>query len=240
MGQRSFGKGLVQRYRELTYGTQLKVTISKYYTPSGRCIQELDYANRDPKTGEVPKFSDKGINEFKTENGRTVYDGGGVLPDVVLERSKQTAATKKLIASSAIFNFATEYYYQNTELKSTEEFSFSKSDFKDFQNFLKKDTVFVTHEEQLFKKAFTSLKKNEEKTLSKQYKQIKETLIENKIDEISKNKALIEVLLKEEILKRYFYKEGVYKYKLKQDKVVLKAVELLKNEKQFQQLLTAN
>ncbi len=89
MGERSFGKGLVQRYRKLTYGTQLKVTISKYYTPSGRCIQELDYANRDSKTGKVPKFSDKGINEFKTENGRKVFDGGGVLPDVEIDYLKK-------------------------------------------------------------------------------------------------------------------------------------------------------
>ena len=96
MGQRSFGKGLVQRYRELTYGTQLKVTISKYYTPSGRCIQELDYANRD-KNGKVPKFSDKGINAFKTANGRTVYDGGGVLPDVIIKTSKKTEATRSFI-----------------------------------------------------------------------------------------------------------------------------------------------
>ena len=131
MGQRSFGKGLVQRYRELTYGTQLKVTISKYYTPSGRCIQELDYANTDEK-GNVPKFSDAGINAFQTANGRTVYDGGGVLPDVVIQTSKPTAATKKLLASRAIFNFVTEYYYQKKPLTDLERFQFSNSVFKDF------------------------------------------------------------------------------------------------------------
>ena len=87
MGERSFGKGLVQRYRTLTYGNQLKLTISKYYTPSGRCIQELDYTNRNAKTGKVPKFSDNQINEFKTENGRTVFDGGGVMPDVEIKTS---------------------------------------------------------------------------------------------------------------------------------------------------------
>ena len=85
----------------ITYGTQLKLTISKYYTPSGRCIQELDYANRD-ENGKVPKFSDAGINEFKTANGRKVYDGGGVLPDVVIKTSEKTEATEKVFKSSPL------------------------------------------------------------------------------------------------------------------------------------------
>jgi carboxyl-terminal processing protease len=103
MGKRSFGKGLVQRQKKLTYGTQLKVTISKYYTPSGRCIQELDYENRDPKTGKVPKFSDTGVNEFKTANGRTVYDGGGVMPDVETLTSNKNKTTEELLKSKVIF-----------------------------------------------------------------------------------------------------------------------------------------
>lgn len=110
MGKRSFGKGLVQRQKKLTYGTQLKLTISKYYTPSGRCIQELDYENRDPKTGKVPKFSDTGVNEFKTANGRTVYDGGGVMPDVETLTSNKNKTTEELLKSKAIFNFATRYF----------------------------------------------------------------------------------------------------------------------------------
>ena len=113
LGERSYGKGLVQRYFDLPYGTQMKATISKYYTPSGRCIQELDYANRDWKTGEVPKFSDGQVGSFKTENGRVVYDGGGVTPDVKIDISKKTEETEKLLASRAIFNFATDYVRAN-------------------------------------------------------------------------------------------------------------------------------
>ena len=116
LGERSFGKGLVQRYRELTYGTQLKITISKYYTPSGRCIQELDYTNRDSKSGEVPKFSDKGINKFKTEKGRTVYDGGGVLPDIKMTTSIQSKATETLLKSKAIFNFGIDFFQKNPSI----------------------------------------------------------------------------------------------------------------------------
>ena len=159
MGQRSFGKGLVQRYKELTYGTQLKVTISKYYTPSGRCIQELDYTNRDPKTGEVPKFSDRGIQAFKTENGRTVYDGGGVTPDIVIKTSKRLPITEILLDSKAIFNFGVAYSFKNPTLGSFENFRFTNTDFREFTNFLAMDTTFITKQEKLFQKAFEASKK---------------------------------------------------------------------------------
>ena len=237
MGQRSFGKGLVQRYRELTYGTQLKVTISKYYTPSGRCIQELDYANMD-KNRNVPKFSDAGINAFQTANGRTVYDGGGVLPDIVIKTSKPTAATKELLTSHAIFNFVTEYYYQKKPITDLETFHFSNSTFKSFTTYLKKDTVFETKEEQLFKKAYKSITKEKETTINKEYKKIQEVLLADKISEISKNKGFVERLLKEEILVRYFYQEGVYKNKLKEDPFVLEAVQLLKQPKRYLKVLS--
>ncbi|MCL7752794.1 S41 family peptidase [Polaribacter sp. Z022] len=234
MGQRSFGKGLVQRYRELTYGTQLKVTISKYYTPSGRCIQELDYANRD-KDGKVPKFSDKGINEFKTANGRTVYDGGGVLPDVIIKTSERTEATKKLLKSRAIFNFSTNYFYQNKNIKSVDDFDFKDSEFKKFTTYLKSDTTFVTKQESLFKEAY---KESEIKNITNEYNKIKEKLVAYKIDEISKNKDILKRILKEDILKRYFYKEGVYNHNLQNDLVIKQAVKLLKNQENYKQILS--
>ena len=144
LGERSFGKGLVQRYINLSYGTQLKLTISKYYTPSGRCIQELDYANRD-KSGEVPKFSDGTVNSFRTKNGRLVYDGGGITPDITVGFSKRNESTKALLKSRAIFNFATNFYYENPTISSAHNFSFSTSNFKDFLNYIKtSDTTFKT------------------------------------------------------------------------------------------------
>ena len=235
MGQRSFGKGLVQRYRELTYGTQLKVTISKYYTPSGRCIQELDYANRD-KNGKVPKFSDKGINAFKTANGRTVYDGGGVLPDVIIKTSKRTEATKALLSSRAVFNFSTNYYYQNPQIESEADFEFKDSEFKKFTTYLKLDTTFVTKQEALFKEAY---KASTSKNISKEYKGIQEKLFDDKINEISKNKDILKRVLKEEILNRYYYQEGVYNHNLKNDLVIKEAVKLLYNQDKYKQLLSA-
>ena len=237
MGERSFGKGLVQRYRKLTYGTQLKVTISKYYTPSGRCIQELDYANRDSKTGKVPKFSDSGINEFTTANGRKVFDGGGVTPDVKIIMSKRTEATKKLLSSKSIFNFATNYFYKNPNIKTAEEFKFKESDFNQFTNYLKSDTSFTTKQEALFKKAYLSSK---ESGIFKEYQQIKNKLYKEKIKEISKNKDIIIPIIEDEILSRYYYKEGVYKNNLKNDNVILEAVKLLKNNKKYKEILSNN
>jgi carboxyl-terminal processing protease len=237
MGQRSFGKGLVQRQKTLTYGTQLKLTISKYYTPSGRCIQELDYTNRDVKTGKVPKFSDNGVNEFKTENGRIVYDGGGVMPDVEIKISKRTDATKKLISAKAIFNFATNFYYNNPEIADPKKYKFSNTDFKSFTAFLEKDTTFVTEQERLFKEAYLS---SENSSISKEYEKIKEKLLEDKISEIAKNKDVITILLAEEVLEKYYYKEGVYVHNLKNDETISEAVKLLKNEDAYKQILSGN
>jgi carboxyl-terminal processing protease len=236
MGQRSFGKGLVQRYRELTYGTQLKVTISKYYTPSGRCIQELDYANRD-KNGKVPKFSDKGINEFKTANGRTVYDGGGVLPDVVIKTSKETESTKKLLRSRAIFNFSTNYYYQNPQIESEVDFEFKDSEFEKFTDYLKVDTTFFTKQEMLFKEAY---KASALKNISKEYNGIQEKLFDEKVNEISKNKDILKRVLKKEILHRYYYQDGIYNHNIKNDLFIKEAVNLLDNEEKYRAILSKN
>lgn len=236
MGERSFGKGLVQRYRELTYGTQLKVTISKYYTPSGRCIQELDYTNRDSKTGEVPKFSDKVVNEFKTQNGRIVYDGGGVLPDVVMNTSKKSPITETLLKSKAIFNYGIEYLHRNPQISSLENYHFTANDFKDFTKYLAKDTTFVITQEKLFQKAFDS-GKNE--SILKEYEKIKQLLFEDKINEISKNQDIIIPVLEEQIVRNYFYEEGVYQHHLKNDKTIIEAHKMLQDSKKYKQLLSS-
>jgi len=235
MGQRSFGKGLVQRYRELTYGTQLKVTISKYYTPSGRCIQELDYANRDKK-GNVPKFSEQGINEYKTSNGRAVFDGGGIMPDVIIKTSKRTEATETLLKSRAIFNFSTNYYYQNSQIEDVANYDFRDSDFKSFVKYLQIDTTFLTKQEALFKLAYNASQKT---IISKEYNKIKEKLFNEKVFEISKNKDILKRKLKEEILNRYYYQEGVYRHNLRNDLTIKEAVILLQNQDTYKQLLSA-
>ena len=236
LGERSFGKGLVQRQKELTYGTQLKLTISKYYTPSGRCIQELDYTNRDIKTGKVPKFSDKIINKFKTQNGRIVYDGGGILPDVKTSSTDKTNLIKELFQSKAIFNFATDYYHNNQKVEKLEDLNIPSTLFKDFIQYLEKDTTFVTQQEKLFKEAFNFTKNQ---NISKEFSKIQEKLYKQKVDEISKNKEEIEEEIIDEIILKYFYKEGVFIDDLKNDKTIIEAVKLLKNIKEYNRILSS-
>jgi carboxyl-terminal processing protease len=233
VGERSFGKGLVQRYRQLTYGTQLKVTISKYYTPSGRCIQELDYANRK-EDGTVPKFSDGTVTAFQTQNGRTVYDGGGVQPDVKVGYNAKTEATEELIKSRAIFNFVTDYYYKNPSIASSKDYTFK--DFKKFETYLlEADTTFKTQQEKLFLQAYESLEN--EALVSREYQQIKKKLNQEKVAEIAKNKAYLTDLIQSEILERYYYTEGSYQNKLQQDKVIKEAVKILNDQNKYAKIL---
>ena len=235
MGERSFGKGLVQRYFDLNYGTQMKITISKYYTPSGRCIQELDYANRDSKTGKVPKFSDTTLNEFTTQNGRKVYDGGGVAPDVTSEFSKKTAETNELLRSRAIFNFVTDFTHQNPNL-STENYTFSSSGFNQFKDYLlRKDTAFVSKEEKMFQEAYESVENN--KKITSEYNAIIKQLKAAKIAKISVNKDLLSKEIENEIVERYTYKEGMYKHLFKNDVIIKNAVNLLNTPKKYNSIL---
>ncbi|MEY8862506.1 S41 family peptidase [Tenacibaculum singaporense] len=235
MGERSFGKGLVQRYFDLSYGTQMKITISKYYTPSGRCIQELDYANRDPKTGEVPKFSDATLNEFTTQNGRKVYDGGGVTPDITSNFSKKTEETDDLLKSRAIFNFVTDFTYQNPSL-STENYTFSSSDFNNFKEYLlRKDTAFVSKEEKLFQKAYESVENNNK--ITSEYNAIIQQLKAAKVAKVLVNEDLLSKEIENEIIERYAYKEGMYKHLFKNDITIKNAVNLLNNPKKYNSIL---
>ncbi len=233
LGERSFGKGLVQRYRELSYGTQLKVTISKYYTPSGRCIQELDYANRD-ENGKVSKFSDGTVTAYKTKNGRTVCDGGGVKPDVEVGYNSKTDATEELLKSRAIFNFVTNYCYDNPSIGNSKEYQFN--DFKNFQNYLlKSDKSFVTEEEKLFRNAYQSVE--DPKLVSKEYQQILKKLNREKVEKISKNKEYLSDLIQTEIVKRFYFEKGSFENKLSKDKVILEAIKLLNDKSKYTKIL---
>ncbi|OSY87031.1 peptidase S41 [Tenacibaculum holothuriorum] len=235
MGERSFGKGLVQRVFPLNYGTQMKVTISKYYTPSGRCIQELDYANRDAKTGKVPKFSDGTVNSFKTENGRTVYDGGGVTPDVAIKYSTKTKETEKLLKSRAIFGYGNHFIRKNPSI-SLNTFTYNASNFNDFKNYLlKQDTTFVTKQEALFKKAY---KVNKQKEIDVEYTALLQKLKENKVKKIATNEDILIEKIQNEIVEQLFYKEGVYKHQFLNDNTIKKAVSLLKDTKKYNQILS--
>ena len=237
IGERSFGKGLVQRSRKLSYGTQLKLTISKYYTPSGRCIQELDYTNRDQKTGKVPKFSDGKINEFKTEKGRTVYDGGGVMPDIKIEKPSQTTATKRLLTSDALFNYVTSYYYKNTSISKAEDFTLNNKTFDDLKEYLKNNSKnYELSSEKALKKVVETIEKDD-LNIKSQYESLLNQLQLEKLASLNKNKDEILDQLTSMIVNRYYFKEGEYQQKIKFDKTIKKSVETLKNQKEYMSIL---
>jgi carboxyl-terminal processing protease len=234
IGERSFGKGLVQRYRQLTYGTQMKLTISKYYTPSGRCIQELDYTNRDEK-GNIPKFSDEGIKTFKTEKGRTVYGGGGIQPDIEIKRPATTATTKILLNSDAFFNYATNYFYAHKNIVAPSDFKLNNADYVLLKSYLKDHhNYFETNTETEFKNAKLKAKtENLDANFNKGYTILLEDIQAEKLKELDKNKEEILEKLTEEIVKRYYYNEGVYQQKSVFDTTIIKAVSILNNSKEY-------
>ncbi|MCF6180609.1 S41 family peptidase [Lutibacter sp.] len=238
IGTRSFGKGLVQRYRKLPYGTQMKLTIAKYYTPSGRCIQELDYTNRDDK-GNVPKFSDAGRLTFKTEHNRTVFGGGGIQPDVTLDKAKLTKTTKLLFNSEAFFNYVTQYFYHHKSIKKPKQFKLNTTDFQNLISFLKThQKEFKSETEKILLKVKKQVKKdNLNINLSKSYNQVLTTIYNGKIKELTKDKMAIIEKLEEEIIQRYYYNEGVFEHKTKYDITIAKAVSVLNNPKQYQKIL---
>lgn len=239
MGERSYGKGLVQRTRRLPYGTQMKLTIAKYYTPSGRCIQELDYTNRDKITGIVPKFDKNKRNLFRTKNGRKVYDGGGVEPDIKLDRPEKNLATKALFKSDAIFNFALEYLNNHKNMPSPENFSVSEQDYINFVAFLKqKDTTFKTKAEKEFIKAYKKAKKDHYDTeIAQNYQALMETFKIKNIANLATNKEEIVEHISDEILKQKYFKKGMYINKFTHDPVIKQATSLLHNQKKYKKIL---
>ncbi|WP_299114937.1 S41 family peptidase [uncultured Winogradskyella sp.] len=237
IGARSFGKGLVQRPKSLTYGTQMKITISRYYTPSGRCIQALDYWNRD-KNGKATRVKKENYNAFKTRNGRYVFDGGGVQPDVEIELSKQTPITKAILNENLIFNFTTQYYYNN-KVEDLNSFKLSDSDLNEFRSYLKTTGFnFETKTEKALDNAIAIAKEEElNDVIKSEINDLTNALQTYKSNAINANKAQLKSLLTDEIIKRYFYSEGLYDYYTANNTEIKKALEILNNPKQYASIL---
>ncbi|MDI1316864.1 S41 family peptidase [Flavobacterium sp.] len=237
VGSRSFGKGLVQRPIDMTYGTQVKVTISKYYTPSGRCIQALDYGHKD-KNGKAIRKEEKNFNAFKTQKGRTVYDGGGILPDVVLENTKTSAIAEALQKNDAIFNYATNFYYKNPTL-GTKIPSISDADLADFKSFIKREKISLDTETEIaLKNTLEKAKKeNVDAAIATEYQQLLTALEKSEETLIDKNQKEIKNLLLDEIIKRYQYKEGLYQFYIKNNFEIKKSIEVLNDKSQYNTIL---
>jgi carboxyl-terminal processing protease len=237
IGSRSFGKGLVQRPVDLTYGTQLKVTISRYYTPSGRCIQALDYARKD-KNGLATKTEAKNYNAFKTRKGRTVYDGGGILPDIELEETKISPITEALQKNDGIFNYVTNYYYKNSNLGNQIP-TFSDGDFQDFKQFLKNEKyAFDTETELALKNTLAVAKKEKiDGSIILEYQQLLTALQKSESNLLDKNQKEIRNLIIDEIIRRYQYQEGLYQYYVKNNSEIKKAVSILNSSADYKTIL---
>jgi carboxyl-terminal processing protease len=239
VGQRSYGKGLVQITRPLSYNTQLKVTTAKYYIPSGRCIQARDFShpNEDGSVGMIP---DSLISEFKTRNGRTVKDGGGIAPDVEIVPDPLSQIATELYLRNYIFDFATQYYWAHPEIKTIDQFKFTDKDFADFRDYLiRRKFSYKTMTEDSFNDLVANAKKekyyDEHKDL---FSSIEKDIAHDLDEDLGHFKKEIADLIEDEIITRYFYESGAISKSVLKDDQVQKAIEILNNHSQYNAILS--
>ena len=238
IGQRTFGKGLVQTTRNLSYNSKLKVTTAKYYIPSGRCIQALDYSHRNDD-GSVGKVPDTLISEFKTKNGRQVFDGGGILPDVKVDMELFSSLSVGLIRKYKVFDYATIFANKHAEIANAKSFELSEADYEDFKQFLKTEKFEYKSESTEILEALKKAAK-EEKYFSiagEGFDNITAKLSPNLDRDLKMFEKEIKTLLTHEIVKRYQYQIGGILYALRDDKVLKEAVSTLKDQKKYQEIL---
>jgi carboxyl-terminal processing protease len=238
IGQRSFGKGLVQTSRPLTYNTQIKITTSKYYIPSGRCIQAKDYSHRN-EDGSVGTVPDSLIREFKTRNGRKVYDGGGVNPDVSLPLQEYAPVTRAIAGENVLFDFATDYRLKNSEIPAAKSFSVNDNIFEEFVKYIgDKEIKYETESEELLGKLKEAAEKEKYfESVQQEYNALKDKMLRDKKADIQKAKTEISELLADEIVSRYYYQRGRIENSFAKDEELKKAVEILKNKSFYDDIL---
>jgi carboxyl-terminal processing protease len=238
VGQRSYGKGLVQITRPLSYNTQLKVTTAKYYIPSGRCIQARDFShpNEDGSVGIIP---DSLISEFKTRNGRIVRDGGGIAPDIEILPDPLSQIASELYLRNFIFDYATNYYWAHPDLESPEQFKFTDQDYSDFKTFLvNRKFSYKTSTEESLNDLITNAKKEKYYDIHKDLFDDLQTDIAHNLDQdLTMFKTEITDLIADEIISRYFYENGAIAYTIRNDDQVLKARDILNNKEEYDSIL---
>jgi len=239
IGQRSYGKGLVQVTRPLSYNTELKVTTAKYYIPSGRCIQAIDFShpNEDGSVGIIP---DSLISEFKTKNGRTVKDGGGITPDIESLPEQLSQISAELYIRYLIFDFATQYCNTHPAINSLSEFKFTDQDYTDFRNFINtRNFNYKTVTEESLNELIANAKKEKYYDINKElFSELEKDVAHNPEKDLTIFRDEITELIEEEILGRYFYEEGAIAWSLKKDEQVKKAVEILNDKEKYASILS--
>lgn len=238
VGEKSFGKGLVQVSRPLTYKAQLKVTTAKYYTPTGRCIQVLDYSHRR-EDGSVLSVPDSLKRAFKTKSGRTVYDGGGIDPDVKLTPAETHPLTQKLLQDGFIFDYATLYAFNHPTIGEPRNFSLSNDDYQQFVNWMKgKNYAYTSTLDVQLKQLIEDAEAEHYYTdLKPHIDQIRTRIAENKKNELMIYRDQIKKLLEEDIMSRYYLEEGTVQVGFKYDQELKKASDVLLNPASYARLL---
>jgi carboxyl-terminal processing protease len=241
VGQRTFGKGLVQTTIPLNYNAQLKVTTAKYYIPSGRCIQALDYTHRN-EDGSVGYIPDSLISEYKTRNGRTVYDGGGIRPDVNFEPEEVSQMSISLLSQNVIFDYATKFAFENPTIKKVDDFIITDTVYDDFVAFaLEQDFNYETESERELKEFIKILKREKfYKRVEDEVEALQNQLIQDKEEDLYAFKDEVIQFLRDEIVGRYYYEEGQIQANLKDDEQLKKAIEILKDSENYYSILSVN
>ncbi|MBI2258489.1 MAG: S41 family peptidase [Flavobacteriia bacterium] len=238
VGTTSFGKGLVQRTYDLKYGSKVKMTIAKYYTPSGRCVQKLEYyekaVNDRPK--EIP---DSLIKIFKTQNGRKVIDGRGIEPDVVIDERNFNRFTAMLVGNNLMFDFATQYYFKHPSIASAETFSLSENDYNEFKKIVVKDTFnYTTASEEMLQKMKEVVEEEEYyNDIKTEYESILKKVTPSKERDLEKFKPEIIEMLENEIVSRYYFQKGRALASFKHDEYIIKSKDLFKDLNAYHTIL---
>jgi carboxyl-terminal processing protease len=238
LGERSYGKGLVQVGRSLSYNSQVKITTAKYYTPTGRCIQVLDYSHRR-EDGSVASIPDSLKKEFRTTRGRKVYDGGGIDPDVKVEAQEAATSTQVIYGKGFIFDYATQYAYNHPTLPEPKNFALTDLEYQDFVNWMKNKTYTVQSPVEIELVELMEEAKREKfyDDLKPQLDQIKTRLAETHKNDLMHYKDQLKHLLEKEIASRYYFEKGAVETSFKYDQEVKAAIELLHNQTEYKRIL---
>jgi carboxyl-terminal processing protease len=238
IGQTSFGKGLVQRTYDMKYGSKMKLTIAKYYTPSGRCVQRLEYY--DKQSGEKPKeIADSLLKTFQTKNGRKVIDGRGIEPDIKVELDDLSRLSAMLLTKNLIFNYATEFASKNETISKAEEFKLTDEQYDAFKAFALKDDFSYTtaSEESLKKMKETAEKEGYFNEVKNEYEAMLSKVTPSKARDLDKFKEEITQMIENEIVSRYYFQKGRTVNSFRYDNVLLKAKEILINSNEYNTIL---
>lgn len=240
VGQKTFGKGLVQATRPLTYNSQLKITTAKYYTPSGRCIQAIDYSHKNDE-GAGGLLPDSLKAEFRTVNGRTVFDGGGIDPDVFVKPKTYAPISISLAGKGLLFDYATNYYFNHPSIPSARDFTLSEQEYEAFVTWLAdKDFDYTTKVEKSIDDLISNAKDEKYfESINDQIQALRKKVQHNKDTDLRIHKKEIKEMLEQEIVSRYFLQEGMVEASFRSDEDILKAIDVLNDGELYQKSLSS-